>query len=776
MEYLKLAPSMPCRLTPEITFSQLTIGNVVDYPDANGQCSEEILIAGPSVNVNTVELVSYFNWGDASPDWPATPSQLVAVSGAAGNISNGAGLTVPLSASNQYYLADVNGDKRAELVTWDPMSGTLSVASWNGSAIEPLWSSQPSPINPEDLLTRLFFADVDGDGNEEILSWNPTTLILTVSKWQASEVTQVWQASSVIASGSTTVKMSPLTEWSVAKLGGDDVACLVCWDPSLSSLAVLQWQNSQMEILWTNESTGPNPITGQNQLYAADLDGDGSDEIVTWNPNLLTLSFSKWQNSSLASFGSDIVGSIKSPTGTLVNLSDSQWYVADIDGDKSDEILTFNTSTGHLSVLKWQDSQLACVWTNGKSGEDPLAAQTSLYFADLDGDGQEEILTWNPIVPPLLVSKWQNSEISQVAISGLNIPGWSLDFIVSGPKTTFVDHPFQGAQLEIYQFISQKLDPNDSPDIRSTYIKAITDWDTLKSKLAQMDNPGYPSADWDAVKEPLLNELGAIKPVKSLIGDMNTLLPLIQSQQSSDLSTDVTNLTTISPGSEVAYWLGQIMSAVFWAACATPEGKTEQAGLAILASLFGSAVSALGGDSVQTVSYVSLQGLIEETYVTAKTTSDSHRDTILSDAVMLPLIGALVAGEVWTWDPEQADTAVSSQIASNANRIVFYQTLIPSVFKIYYFEAVNDDYPGSYGFFESNNEPPAHAYWVEPINGNYNVYILLAGGSLTYSYPSKELSDDLFSTLAISKEAFFKGTNGWQSIDRERQQRIYDHG
>jgi hypothetical protein len=70
----------------------------------------------------------------------------------------------------------------------------------------------------------------------------------------------------------------------------------------------------------------------------------------------------------------------------------------------------------------------------------------------------------------------------------------------------------------------------------------------------------------------------------------------------------------------------------------------------------------------------------------------------------------------------------------------------------------------------SISPPPSYAHWAEPviINGqvhSYNVYLLYTeGGSGGLSYPSQTLMDDLFTTLGVLKEDFFKSRNGWELI------------
>src|ERR1041385_255917 len=149
MDYPQLAPSMPCKLEPTTTLSQLAIGNVIDLPDAAGLRREVILVPGQGTNTNTLSLISYFDYGEISSEWPLSfAMQLATVFTCVGNISNDDGSFVPLSATNQYYVADINGDERDEIITWDPITGTLAVAGWDNKAIASLWSSPPEPFDP----------------------------------------------------------------------------------------------------------------------------------------------------------------------------------------------------------------------------------------------------------------------------------------------------------------------------------------------------------------------------------------------------------------------------------------------------------------------------------------------------------------------------------------------------------------------------------------------------------------------------------------------------
>ena len=120
-------------------------------------------------------------------------------------------------------------------------------------------------------------------------------------------------------------------------------------------------------------------------VYAADADGDGTVEILT--TSFSSLRIWNWN-------GQDLVLR-RSHSG----ISASSIFVGDVDKDNVPEILAvgraFNTSqrNAQLSVWQWDGENLSLITSSDWSAIDDIARANSVSAADLDNDGQIEIVT-----------------------------------------------------------------------------------------------------------------------------------------------------------------------------------------------------------------------------------------------------------------------------------------------------------------------------------------------------------------------------------------------
>jgi hypothetical protein len=144
----------------------------------------------------------------------------------------------------------------------------------------------------------------------------------------------------------------------------------------------------------------------------------------------------------------------------------------------------------------------------------------------------------------------------------------------------------------------------------------------------------------------------------------------------------------IASNDDTVSWMGQVVDAAIWGAAVIPEAKIGQLALAVTASLFGGYLGSSG--SPQQVSYSAFAGAVDATYLNAISQNGINESTALQDAGMIAVAGQL-AGQAWEWLPsESADIAMS---ATNANRLMFYQILIPVKFQIIQFLNNPFDYP-----------------------------------------------------------------------------------
>lgn len=157
---------------------------------------------------------------------------------------------------------------------------------------------------------------------------------------------------------------------------------------------ILKWEQH-----WDTYGSGGTCVPGGNNLAVKDVNGDGVKEIVTGGfaythmpngsrmPSTAPLKIWRWdgQNLTLAKSGR-WPGSI------------SCVYVADVDGDVMNEIITagaFRNETGIYSSLRvwsWDNDELSLrVHYEGVS-------VSSIFVSDLDNDGKPEILTVGSLV------------------------------------------------------------------------------------------------------------------------------------------------------------------------------------------------------------------------------------------------------------------------------------------------------------------------------------------------------------------------------------------
>jgi hypothetical protein len=344
------------------------------------------------------------------------------------------------------------------------------------------------------------------------------------------------------------------------------------------------------------------------------------------------------------------------------------------------------------------------------------------------------------------------------------LPAWNLSFILGQPSTPLV--PFTGDQLSIYQYMSNQVYSDSLGDIRSEYTNLnIPDgnFPSYSAQIADMTNPSgqnFSAADWSAVQTILVPELQNVGPLRGLFSNMNDLALAIESQQDSDLTTAVQNVDAniVSNNDTVDFWFGQFVDAAIWGAAVFPEAKVGQMALAVTASLFG---GYLGSSGPQQVAYSQFKSLVDGTYLNARTQNGTNEVTALGDAGMIAVAGQL-AGEAWAWQPsESVDIALST---TNANRLAFYQILIPVRFQIIQFL----ENPMNYPYGDAQRNAP-WSYWSEQnSDGTFNVYMLgYPDNYLTpYGYASQDLMTDLFQNLGVSQQEFFLSQGVWSGIQQ----------
>jgi FG-GAP-like repeat len=76
----------------------------------------------------------------------------------------------------QFKTADVNGDRRTDLICIKDHEITIETATGNGGFSAPYLATAEFPVNGPSGNTQIVFSDVTGDGRAELLAWDDFTL------------------------------------------------------------------------------------------------------------------------------------------------------------------------------------------------------------------------------------------------------------------------------------------------------------------------------------------------------------------------------------------------------------------------------------------------------------------------------------------------------------------------------------------------------------------------------------------------------------------------
>ena len=231
-------------------------------------------------------------------------------------------------------------------------------------------------FDPGHLSTIGCCGDIDGDGLDELI------------------VSSV-QATSAVAC------LSVVSYLEISDLDPD-------WSQVQQPMLVVQWSSTTGIPKWTYPPSAPLQSCCNFSFWAADLDGDGMQEIVAFFPGFSgaspSLGVLKWTDNGLNCLwqAMDTIPGIgrNQSWGLAAGL---QVYTIHNAGAQGEDMLLLVQPGSAAGVLEWSAGALSCVWMNNGSipGANGVAAWTlsavdQLSLADLDGDKRDEIVMLVP--------------------------------------------------------------------------------------------------------------------------------------------------------------------------------------------------------------------------------------------------------------------------------------------------------------------------------------------------------------------------------------------
>lgn len=364
-------------------------GNTFHGWDATGDhkidwmlCSRDLSF----INYDVVETSYSGYW--PSDHWPITATFVPAVFGGVHYDTSG----ISSVSSTKYYFADVTGDGKDDKIFWRPTfdSGCPRIYQSDGDGT---FTYQLSHSASASTLSTTFyyFADVSGDGKADLIKWDRT---------QNSGRTQVYLAtgsgnfSSTPISNSEAYSTSSLTTYYFADVNGDGKADKIKWNPTSDSghtRVYLATGNGYFSSSAISNSEGYSESSSTSYFFA-DVTGDGKADKIYWNPTYDSGHTRVYVATGSGYFSSTVVSNGNGSSQS----TDTKFYFTDVTGDGKADKIYWNPGA-YMGKLKLYRS------TGSGNFDDPIyslrgtsqSSDTQFFFADVDGDGQDDQIRWN---------------------------------------------------------------------------------------------------------------------------------------------------------------------------------------------------------------------------------------------------------------------------------------------------------------------------------------------------------------------------------------------
>jgi lysophospholipase L1-like esterase len=276
-------------------------------------------------------------------------------------------------------LVDMNGDGKADYLTMNS-SGDMELWLNGGPGCGNwCWFPQGSIANVADTGYAIF-ADINGDGKADYLEVGPGGAITGYLNGGPGCGGWCWSNYGTIATGGLT---TPGTGFYLGDINGDGKPDYLVINPK--TLAVSEWQNGGPGCgswCWYPKGSITQGAGAGYQVQFADMNGDGKDDWVQVNADgFMTI----YYNNGPGCGGWCWTGPVKLSLGAKLTGYEIQF--ADLTGDGREDILAVNVSTG--AVRAWINN-IVSFSSIGVIATGVGAPGYQVHFADLTGDGRAD--------------------------------------------------------------------------------------------------------------------------------------------------------------------------------------------------------------------------------------------------------------------------------------------------------------------------------------------------------------------------------------------------
>jgi len=321
-----------------------------------------------------------------------------------------------LKLDNHYFFTlGTNQSKRKKILAVNFKDRSLGVIQEKNDSLCIVWKNTPM-LRFDSYIT----ADISGNGNDEIIGFNNMGRFLGVYDQQDIGLAEPWIGRGDIG-GWVLHQGDKFLAADIDRDGHDEI---IVSSADGKFVGILREQNGGLTATWIGKDRlGGWMLHQGDKFLAANIDGDGYDEIIVSSADGKFVGILREQNGGLTAtwIGKDRLG------GWMLHQGD-KFLAADIDGDGHDEIIVSSADGKFVGILREQNGGLTATWIGkDRLGGWMLHQGDKFLAADIDGDGHDEIIVSSADGKFVGILREQNGGLTATWIGKDRLGGWELN-------------------------------------------------------------------------------------------------------------------------------------------------------------------------------------------------------------------------------------------------------------------------------------------------------------------------------------------------------------